>query len=81
MRRRRLGQLLAAVGAVGTISLSAPPALAADPGRGGGATVEEFVCFFSRGDQIRLGTGRVVTTPSGETHLVCTGQPLSPGPV
>jgi hypothetical protein len=51
------------------MSLSAPPAFAT--GQGGGATVEEFVCFLSTGDQIRLGTGKVVTTPSGNVHVVC----------
>ena len=72
MRRRRLGVLLAATGMVATMSMSAPPALA----DGGGATVEEFVCFRSNGDRIGLGTGRVITTPSGEVLVVSTGEPL-----
>ena len=76
MPRRRLGLLLAATGAAATMSLSAPPAFATGHDEGGGATVEEFVCFLSTGDQIRLGTGKVVTTPSGNVHVVCTGKPL-----
>ncbi len=76
MSRRRLGLLLAATGAAATMSLSAPPAFATGHDEGGGATVEEFVCFLSTGDQIRLGTGKVVTTPSGNVHVVCTGEPL-----
>ena len=72
MRRRRLGMLLAATGVVATMSMSAPPAFA----DGRGATIGEFVCFRSAGDRIGLGTGRVITTPSGEVHVVCTGQPL-----
>ncbi len=76
MRRRRLGILLAATGAAATLSLSAPPASAAGQGEGRGATIEEFVCFRSTDDRIRLGTGKVITTPSGRTHVVCTGQPL-----
>jgi hypothetical protein len=85
MSRRRLGLLLAATGAAATMSLSAPPAFATGHDEGGGATVEEFVCFLSTGDQIRLGTGKVVTTPSGNVHVVCTGdrssrdQPSSKG--
>ena len=76
MRSRRLGLLVAATGAAATMSLSAPPAFAAGQGEGRGATIEEFVCFRSDGDRIRLGTGKVITTPSGETHVVCTGEPL-----
>ncbi|MGI8808494.1 MAG: hypothetical protein ACR2KK_11750 [Acidimicrobiales bacterium] len=76
MRRRRLGMFLAATGAATTLSLSAPPALATGHNTGGGATVEEFVCYRSNGDRISLGTGKVVTTPSGETRVTCTGQPL-----
>ncbi len=72
MRRRRLGMLLAATGVVATMSMSAPPAFA----DGRGATIEKFVCFRSTGERIGLGTGRVITTPSGEVHIVCTGQPL-----
>jgi hypothetical protein len=76
MRRRRLGALLAATSVPATLSLSAPPAFAAGDGEGGGATIDEFVCFRSAGDRVMLGTGKVVTTPSGETHVVCTGEPL-----
>jgi hypothetical protein len=74
MRRRRLGLLLVATGAAATMSLSVTPAFAA--GQGEGATVEEFVCSHSSDDRIRLGTGKVITTPSGEIHVVCTGKPL-----
>lgn len=73
--RRRLGLVLAATGAA-AISLSAPPAFASGHGDGEGATIEEFVCFRDVGDEIRLGTGKVITTPSGEVRVVCTGQPL-----
>lgn len=73
--RRRLGVLLAATGAAATMSLSAQPAFAAVQSPNG-AIVEEFVCFFSSGDTIRLGTGKIVTTPSGNSHSVCTGKPL-----
>lgn len=87
MRRRRVGLFLAASGAVATMSLSASPAFAAGQGEGGGqgveargATIEEFVCFRQTGDRIRLGTGKVITTPSGNVQGVCTGKPLSTGP-
>ena len=56
------------------VSLSAAPASAA--GQGGGATMEEFVCFRSTPKKIQLGTGKVVTTPSGNVHIVCTGKPF-----
>ncbi len=68
------------------MSLSASPAFAAGQGGGGqgvearGATIEEFVCFRQTGDRIRLGTGKVITTPSGNVQVVCTGKPLSTGP-
>ncbi len=87
MRRRRVGLFLAATGAVATMSLSASPAFAAGQGEGGqgvearGATIEEFVCFRQTGNRIRLGTGKVITTPSGNVQAVCTGKPLSPGRV
>jgi len=70
---RKLALLVAALVMV---IVAAVPAFAAGRGEGGGATTEEFVCFFSAGDQIRLGTGKVVTTPSGNVNVVCTGQPL-----
>jgi hypothetical protein len=76
MRRRRLGVLLVATGAAVTTSVSATPVFAAGQGEGRGATVEEFVCFHFANDRISVGTGRVITTPSDETHVVCTGQPL-----
>jgi hypothetical protein len=56
------------------VSLSAAPALAA--GQGEGATLEEFVCFRSTPEKIQLGTGKVVTTPSGNENIVCTGKPF-----
>ena len=56
------------------VSLSAAPALAA--GQGGGATLEEFVCFRSTPEKIQLDTGKVVTTPSGNENIVCTGKPF-----
>ncbi|CAA9255745.1 MAG: hypothetical protein AVDCRST_MAG10-2494 [uncultured Acidimicrobiales bacterium] len=76
MRIRRLGALLAATGAAVTMSLSASPAFAGGHGERGGASIEEFVCFRSAGDRIMLGTGKVIVTPSGQTHVVCPGQPL-----
>ena len=85
MRRLRVGLFLAATGAVATMSLSAPAAFAAGRDEGGhevegrGATMEEFVCFRETGDRIRLGTGKVITTPSGNVRVVCTGAPF-PGP-
>ena len=72
---RRTMLLLAAICAAATMSLSAAPSFAGGQG-GGGATVEEFVCFRSTGDKIMLGTGKAVTTPSGNVNFVCTGQPL-----
>jgi len=76
MGKRRLGLLPAASSTAVTLSLSAPPAFAAGEDEGGGATMDEFVCYRSAGDRVMLGTGKVVTTPSGETHVVCTGEPL-----
>ena len=77
MGRRRLGQILAGTSAAAVMLLSAPPAVASDRNEGRGATVEEFVCFKSTGgDRTRLGTGKVIITPSGNTQLVCTGKPL-----
>ncbi len=76
MRRRRLGMLVATTGAMATMSLFAPPAFAAGQDEGRGATIDEFVCFRSTGDKIRLGTGKVITTPSGNTQVVCTGKRL-----
>lgn len=78
MRRRRIG-LLAATSAA-TMALSVPSAFGAsnDEGRRGGATMEEFVCFRTTGDQTRIGTGRVIRTPSGNVHVVCTGKPPRP---
>ena len=86
MRRRRVGLFLAATGAVATMSHSAPPAFAGHgegrPGtEGTGATIEEFVCFRDTGNGIRLGTGNVITTPSGNVRVVCTGRPFEPRPV
>ena len=72
--RRWLGPLLAATGAA-AISLSAPPAFATGHDDGA-ATIEEFVCFRSTGHRISLGTGKVITTPSGEVRVVCTGAPF-----
>ncbi len=77
MRRRGLGLLLATASAAVTMSLSTSPAVAAGHGQGEGATFEEFVCYRSSGEKVRLGTGKVITTPSGNVHVVCTGQPLS----
>ena len=76
MRIRRLGLFLATTGAAAMMPLSASPAFAAGHGEGGGATIEEFVCFRTAGDRIMMGTGKVIVTPSGETHVVCTQQPL-----
>ena len=73
MRREARLFMLAALAAT-LVSLSAAPALAA--GQGGGATLEEFVCFRSTPEKIQLGTGKVVTTPSGKVNIVCTGKPF-----
>ena len=56
------------------LSVAAFPALA---GNGGGATQEEFVCFRSAGEKVKIGTGKVITTPSGNVNVVCTGKPIS----
>lgn len=79
MGRRRLGQTLGATSAAAVMMLlSAPPAVASDHNEGRGATVEEFVCFKSTGgDRVRVGTGKIITTPSGNLQFVCTGKPLS----
>ena len=77
MRKRRLGLLLAGASASATMLVSAPQALAVGQGGGGGATVEEFVCFRTTGQGIRIGTGKIITTPSGDVRMVCTGRPLS----
>ena len=75
MRRGRAGRLLAATGTLVALSLSGTPAFAA--GQGGGATIEEFVCFRETGNRIALGTGKIITTPSGNVNIVCTAEPLS----
>ncbi len=56
------------------VTVAAFPALA---GSGGGATQEEFVCSRSAGEKVKLGTGKVITTPSGNVNVVCTGKPIS----
>ncbi len=56
------------------LSVAAFPALASN---GGGATQEEFVCFKPTGEETRIGTGKVITTPSGNVNVVCTGKPIS----
>ncbi|HEV2069375.1 MAG TPA: hypothetical protein VGR26_06245 [Acidimicrobiales bacterium] len=76
MGRRRLGQILGATGAAAMLLLTAPPAVASDHNQRRGATIDEFVCFRSAGDRIQVGTGKVITTPSGNSQFVCTGQPL-----
>lgn len=66
--RRRPMRLL-----VTTISVSATPTPAVGRGR---ATFEEFVCFRPTPTEVKLGTGDVVTTPSDNVNVVCTGQPF-----
>ena len=73
--REGMRKLTLLVAMLAMVLATAVPAFAAGQG-GGGATVEEFVCFRSVGDEIRLGTGKVVTTPSGNANVVCTGQPF-----
>ena len=79
MRIRRFGMVLAASGAAAVMSLPASPSLSSGSGQGGGVVTEEFVCYRSAGDHIMLGTGKVITTPSGQTHVVCTGQQFQSG--
>ena len=56
------------------LSVAAFPALASS---GGGATVEEFVCFRSTpNNEFQLGTGKVIATPSGNVNVRCTGAPI-----
>ena len=69
-------KLMLLVAMLAMVLATAAPAFATGQGGGGGATVEEFVCFRSTGDEVRLGTGKAITTPSGNTNLVCTGKPL-----
>ncbi len=70
----RVRRVAAVVGASAMmLSVAAFPALA---GSGGGATQEEFVCFRSAGEKMKLGTGKVITTPSGNVNVVCTGKPI-----
>ena len=76
MGTRRLGQILGVSGVAAMMLLAAPPAVAEDRNQDRGATIEEFVCFKSTGDKTRIGTGKVITTPSGNSQLVCTGKPL-----
>lgn len=47
-----------------------------DPGvrlrsRAGGTTMEEFVCFRSTPNEMKLDTGKVIATPSGNVNIVC----------
>ena len=73
MRRTILALIIAA----SMLVMTAAPAFATNHGSGGGATFEEFVCFRSTpSGKITLGTGKVVTTPSGNVHVICTGKPL-----
>ena len=71
IRARRVAAVVGASAMM--LSVAAFPALA---GNGGGATQEEFVCFRSAGEKIKLGTGKVITTPSGNVNVVCTGKPI-----
>ena len=71
---RRTIKVMAAMATM--VAASVVPAFAAGQGRSGGATVEEFVCFRSTGNKVELGMGKVITTPSGNVNVVCTGQPL-----
>ena len=72
---RRTIKVMAAMALMATmLAASMVPAFAAGQGGGGGATVEEFVCFRSAGDKVKLGTGKVITTPSGNVNVVCTGK-------
>ncbi|HVL52277.1 MAG TPA: hypothetical protein VM754_12330 [Actinomycetota bacterium] len=65
-------------GAAAMVLLTAPPAVASDHNQDRGATIEEFVCYKSTGgDRVRVGTGKIITTPSENSQLVCTGKPLS----
>jgi hypothetical protein len=74
MRRAILALIIAAI----MLVMTAAPAFATNHGGGGGATIEEFVCFRSTpSGQIMLGTGKVVTTPSGNVQIICTGEPLT----
>jgi hypothetical protein len=73
MRRTFLALIIAAI----MLVMTAAPAFATNHG-GGGATIEEFVCFRSTpSGKIMLGTGKVVTTPSGNVQVICTGEPLT----
>ena len=74
--REGMRKLALLVAMLAMVLAAAAPAFAAGRGAGGGVTVEEFVCFRSAGDKIQLGTGKVVTTPSGNANVVCTGQPF-----
>ena len=76
MGRRRLRRIFGVTGAAAMMLLAAPPAVAGGHHQDRGATIEEFVCYKSTGDKTRIGTGKVITTPSGNSHLVCTGEPL-----
>ena len=62
--------------AEGTVPSQDAPAEEEASGPGGGATSEEFVCFRSTPNKAKLGTGKVVTTPSGNVNVVCTGRPF-----
>ena len=74
---RRTIKVMAAMTLMATmLAASVVPAFAAGQGGGGGATVEEFVCFRSAGDKVKLGTGKVITTPRGTVNGVCMGRPL-----
>jgi hypothetical protein len=75
MRRTISALIIAAI----MLVMTAASAFATNhDGGGGGATFEEFVCFrFTPSGEITLGTGKVVTTPSGNVHVICTGKPLT----
>ena len=52
--------------------LAVAPAGAIGQDNGRGATVERFVCFGGDPDEITLGRGIIVVTPSGQELFHCT---------
>lgn len=72
LRRKMLVLVTAMLLAVMMLSVTPAVATAQDSGRG--ATVERFVCFGDDPEEITLGQGIIVVTPSGKVIINCSAR-------